>query len=117
MSSRLFNNWLDLVKESKLRSKFFENLYGFKSNHSHSEFISVFQLKSSNYQYNPNESVHFSLFLLHIIICKAIIDLKELYPSIEILFNSKEFNLKTEVEILFNIGVDKNLDNEYINKD
>jgi hypothetical protein len=107
---RLFNNWIDLVRKSNLRVSLFENLYGFKSNHSHSEFISVFQLKSKQYQYNPNDKVHFSLFLLHIIICKAIIDLKMIYSSIESLFNSKSFDIKTEVEILYNIGVDLSLD-------
>jgi hypothetical protein len=107
---RLFNSWIDLINLSGLRLRLFKNMYGYKSNYSHSEFISVLQLKSSNYQYNSETKTNFSLFLLHCIVCKAIIDLKTIFPSMESLFNSKGFNITREVEMIKDMAVNKKLD-------
>lgn len=51
--ARLFNSWIDLIKMSGLRVRLFKNMYGYKSNYSHSEFISVLQVHSGNYVFNP----------------------------------------------------------------
>jgi hypothetical protein len=107
---RLFNSWIDLIKLSGLRMQLFKNMYGYKSNYSHSEFISVLQLKSGNYQFNPQAKMHFPLFLLHCIVCKAVVDLKTIFPSINTLFESKSFKIKAEVEIARNLAVDNSLD-------
>jgi hypothetical protein len=96
---RLFHTWIGLMKQSGLRVGLFKNMYGYKSNYSHSEFISVLQVQSGISQYNPNEKVHIELFLLHLIVCKTIINLKDNFPTIE--KNYKNFDSKIVAEIEF----------------
>lgn len=97
---RLFNSWIGLIKQSGLRVRLFKNMYGYKSNYSHSEFISVFQINSGISQYNPNENVHSELILLHLIICKTIVDLKDTFPSILAFYSSSDSKIISEVDFL-----------------
>ena len=97
---RLFNTWINLIKQSDLRLDLFKNMYGYKSNYSHSEFISAMQLRSGNYGYNPNAKNHYALFLLHFLISKAILDLGEMFPSIKELFYLKEKIVINRIEAL-----------------
>ena len=75
-------------------------MYGYKSNYSHSEFISAMQLRSSSYGYNPNAKNHYALFLLHFLVAKTILDLSEIFPSVKELFCSKGKIIINRIEAL-----------------
>jgi hypothetical protein len=107
---RLFNTWIDLIKGSDLRLDLFKNMYGYKSNYSHSEFISVMQLRSSNYGYNENAKNHYALFLLHFLISKTILDLNEIFPSIKDIFSSKTKIVTNRIEALVWYATTKEFD-------
>jgi hypothetical protein len=97
--ARLFYSWTKLIKESGLRTELFKNMYGYKSNYSHSEFISVLQVHAGNYIFNPNAELEIELMLLHILICKSIINLKETFSTIN--NNYEKLDSKTAGEIKF----------------
>jgi Family of unknown function (DUF5677) len=107
---RLFLSWEKLIEESGFRKTLFRNLYGFKSNYSHSEFISVLQIKSQGYGFNPYNKEHYILLLLQIIICKSIVDLKNLFPTICSNYEAKGKEVMREVEFFYQFGVDSRLD-------
>ena len=93
-----------IIKESNLNHALFKNLYGYKSNYSHSEFISVLQIHTGGYGHNSNsiKSHHFML-LIHGIICKTILELKSFFPTMNTLFDEKEAVLQDEIISLANI--------------
>jgi hypothetical protein len=96
--ARLFESWKSLINKSKLSVDFFQNLYGYKSNYSHTEFISVLQLHEGQYgHHSANNRSHYMLFLLHGLIAKFIIELKDFLPSIGKFFDQLEENLKKEI--------------------
>jgi len=101
---RLFKSWPDLIKESKLNTLLFRNLYGYKSNYSHTEFISVLQVHQGGYGHKANNvKSHHLLLLLHGIICKTILELKSFFPTIESEYDSIEPMLQDEISSLANI--------------
>lgn len=97
---RLGITWKKLIDESYLRNSFFMNLYSFKSSYSHSEYLSVLQVKSNSYQYNPNDKTHFELHLLHLLVCRTIVDLTEILPAFKSKFENLTFEVLTEIEML-----------------
>lgn len=103
---RLFYSWQTLIKKSRFKIDLFKNLYGYKSNYMHSEFISVFQIKSKGFGLNLEAKEHFTLFLVHGIICKSIIELQNLFPPIKTLFESQKEELRNEIKFLYNFLVD-----------
>lgn len=101
---RLFKSWPDLIKESNLNNSLFRNLYGYKSNYSHTEFISVLQIHEGGYGHKANNTKsHHIMLLLHGIICKTILELKSFFPTMESVYNSKEPMLQDEILSLANI--------------
>jgi Family of unknown function (DUF5677) len=107
---RLFNSWIDLIKNSGLKFRLFKNMYGYKSNYSHSEFISILQVHSGIYQYNSAAELESELILLHIIICKAIINLKNIFSTIETNYKKLESKVIYEIEFIDSFGSDENID-------
>lgn len=97
---RLFNSWMDIVRASGLRERFFKNLYGYKSNYSHSEFISALQINSKDKPFQALKEIHYTVFLLHLLVCKTIIDLKSLFPTIQDLYTKLDKDLINEIEFL-----------------
>lgn len=97
---RLFNSWGQLNLISNFQTDMFKTLYGYKSNYTHSEFISMLQIKSGNFGFNPNAKNHYTLFLLHSLVCKLIIDLTGIFPSVKQLFRNSDSLLIKEVELL-----------------
>ncbi len=97
---RLENSWKSLNEKSEFQSDLFKDFYGFKSNYSHSEFISILQIKSENYAYDANAKEHYCLFLLNSLISRCILDLTEVFPSIHKHFNSKEELFRMEIQLL-----------------
>lgn len=108
---RLFNSWIDIVKLSGLKVRIFKNLYGYKSNYSHSEFISALQINSKNSPFKPTEEIHFTVFLLHLLICKTIVDLKKIFPSIHNLYQSFDKTIINEIEVLNDFVASEELEN------
>lgn len=102
---RLETSWKDLIIRSNLSPTFFKNLYGFKSSYTHSEFISVLQIKQGHYGHSKtsNES-NYILMLLSIILSKSMLNLKSIFPTVEGHF--KKLPIKTQIEmgILSQIG-------------
>lgn len=101
---RLFNSWVDLINQSGLRVRFFKKMYGYKSNYAHSEFISVFQVHSGNYRYDFNAALEIEQMLLHILICKAIIKLKNIFPTISTRYNLMDLKTILEIEFIDKFG-------------
>lgn len=99
-SPKLFFSWKNLIQRSKLKESIFLKLYGYKSNYTHSEFISIFQIKSKGFGYNPLAKEHYTLLLAHSLISKCIIELANLFPSIKAHFDTKNSAVKYEVEFL-----------------
>lgn len=107
---RLFNGWIDLIKASGIRLTLFKNLYGFKSNYSHSEFISVLQMNTKELKFDPNSETHYTTLLLHLIVCRAIINLKDLFPSVNAAFSKFDKNTIYEIDILNHFGITQEFD-------
>jgi hypothetical protein len=101
---RLFNSWVNLIEESGLRVRLFKNMYGYKSNYSHSEFISVLQVHSGIYVFNPNAELEIELMLLHIIICKSLIKLKTIFPTINNNYGKLDSKNTAEIEFINQFG-------------
>src|SRR5215203_555909 len=80
--SRLVKGWQTLVESANLRSDIFRNLYSYKSSYSHSEFLSILQIKSGGYGFNPNAKAHYLTIIIHALVCKTIVDLTKLFPII-----------------------------------
>jgi len=108
--ARLSYSWEKLIESSGFRKNLFRNLYGYKSNYAHSEFISVLQIKSKRYGFNALDKEHYILFLLHIIICKCIVDLKNLFPTVRLNYETKEKNVINEIEFFYQFAVDPQID-------
>lgn len=96
--AKLFYSWQDLIKISNLRNSFYKNLYGFKSNYSHSEFISILQVHEGQYGHNVrNTRSHHTLFLLNTLIAKMTIELATFFPTIITHFENIEDSKKIEI--------------------
>jgi hypothetical protein len=98
---RLFNSWGNLIEESNLNPQRFKNIYAFNSSYTHTEFISISQMQMGGYGYNEGSkgNLH-TMLLIHGLICKTIMELKIFFPSMDIIFNSKETLLKEEIAAL-----------------
>ena len=95
---RLFKSWKSLITESGLRKDVYRNLYGYKSNYSHSEFISVLQIYQGKYGFKPKSiKGHYVLFLVHSLIGKTILELNAFFPSIAEHFMQLNEDLKLEI--------------------
>ena len=107
-NARLFNSWVKLLRDSSLRTELFKNMYGYKSNYSHSEFISVLQVHAGNYVFNANAELEIELVLLHILICKSIINLKDTFPTIKSNYDKLDSKITGEIQFINQFGSRKN---------
>lgn len=109
-NARLFFSWKDLILASNLNEKIFNNFYGFKSNYSHTEFVSIMQVKEGGYGHNSeNTRSHYYLIIIQSIICKTIIELLGIFPSMNILFEKKDETLKEEIYSLSRISLNSSI--------
>lgn len=93
--------WRKLIKDARLNIGFDLNLYGFNSSYSHSEYLSLMQIRSNNYEFKPHRrKSHFVLFIIHMLISRMIINLSELFPSVKQNFDKTEKKLKEEIILL-----------------
>jgi hypothetical protein len=106
---RLFYGWNDLIKKAEFRENLLRNLYGYKSNYSHSEFISALQIKDGTYGFNINAKEHYILFLLNILVCKTVIELTQIFPSILVLYESVNDESKFQIEFFYQFATDSSL--------
>ena len=100
--------WKELFKEAELRLGLDSNLYSFKSSYTHSEFLSLLQIKSSNYGYKPLlRKNYYVLFIVHMLICRLIMNICDLFPSIKRHFEELDSEIKIEIEFLsVNLAID-----------
>ena len=78
---RLFESWKSLIIKSNFNTELFQNIYGYKSNYSHTEFISVLQLHEGKYgHHDKNTRSHYLMLLLHGIVGKLNHRRKKLLP-------------------------------------
>ena len=93
--------WKKLIKDAQLNIGYDSNLYGFKSSYSHSEYLSLLQIRTNTYQFNSHErKSHFVLFIIHMLISRMIINLSTLFPTIKNHFEKLEQEMKIEIEFL-----------------
>jgi hypothetical protein len=105
---RLFGGWKSILQKSKLHSELFSNIYSYKSIYSHSEFISLLQMKESNYRYDPNSTKsHHLLLLLHGLICKAILEFKDLFPETITSFEELSEEIKDDIVCIYEFIIGK----------
>lgn len=102
---RLQYSWPDLIVRSNLRHSLYRNLYGYKSNYSHSEFISVLQLHEGKYGHSKaNTRSHHSLLLLNTLIGKIIFEVMDYFPTTKVHFDKLKKPLKEELLYLKEIS-------------
>jgi hypothetical protein len=105
---RLFETWKSILQRSHLHSELFRNIYSYKSIYSHSEFISLLQMKESNYGYDPNSTKsHHWLLLLHGLICKTIIEFKDLFPEAKTFFEKLSEASKDDIVCIYEFIIGK----------
>lgn len=83
------NSWNDLIKESKLKTEIFGNMYKLFSNYAHSEYLSVLQIRQSNLSMdNPNaiNNVVTALNTIKQVLCLSIETLVHHYYSARSIF-------------------------------
>jgi len=98
---RLFNSWTDLIKRSNLRVSWYKNMYGFHSNYSHSEFISILQFNDGQFGHHPNNTKgHYLLMIIHSLIGKTIVDLASAFPSISKYIFGLDKTIRFRIEYL-----------------
>lgn len=107
---RLFYSWEKLIRISGLRRDLFKNLYGYKSSYAHSEFLSVLQIKSNHYGFKKEDKEHYVLFMIHMLICKSILDLTKLFASIKKNFEVLDKSIQAEIYFLNRFLTDSELD-------
>lgn len=98
---RLFNSWPKLIERSNLRKSWYKNMYGFHSNYSHSEFISILQFQDGQFgHHEANTKGKHLLLIIHALIGKTIVDLTTAYPTISNFLLRLEPTLRFRIEYL-----------------
>ena len=97
---RQFKTWESLNEMCGFHKGLFKNLYGFKSNYTHTEFISILQINSLGYGFNLEAKENYNLFLLHTLISKCIVDIAELFPTVKNNFLKLDDSLRLEIQYL-----------------
>jgi hypothetical protein len=100
-------SWLDLLKESRLKSRFFENTYKLYSNYAHSEYISMIQInesslnKHNSYNISTSET---SLNNLRMLNCLTILLLKDRFDCTSDAYYKLSEELRFTIEFWENIA-------------
>ena len=98
---RLFTTWNALMVRSDLKTSLYENIYGYKSNYSHSEFLSVLQVHEGSYGHSRESTrSHHSLLLIHGLVGKMITETTIFFPSMNKHFQKKDDQTKNNVQFL-----------------
>jgi len=95
-------SWHKLIEDSSLNTERFSTMYSLFSSYSHSEFLSILQIKQSTFDSKSSEpkgNIAFSLTLLRMIHSRLIMELKSRYKSAELVYNTLPNNIRTDVEI------------------
>jgi hypothetical protein len=101
-------SWKILMKEAELKLGIDSNLYSFKSSYTHSEFLSLMQIRDNNYAYKPYiRKNYYVLFIIHMLVCRLIMNLKDSFSSIKDHFETLDKNFQIEIEFLsVNLAID-----------
>ncbi|CAN5615935.1 hypothetical protein BH10BAC2_BH10BAC2_06360 [soil metagenome] len=110
---RLYS-WTKIMEVSGIRKKLFKNIYGYKSNYAHSEFISILQLNSSVYGFNSLAKEHYTLLLIHMLVSKFIDDLCNLFPSAKGYCEGLNDSFQREINFLKWLLTNESLDSQTI---
>lgn len=110
-TQRRLRSWKKLIRDAELNLGFDSNLYGYKSSYAHTEYLSLLQIKSTNYGFRPHQNKnHFVLFLIHMLISRMIINLVKLFPSIKKHYDKIDEVGRIEIEFLsVNLGLDSSI--------
>ena len=103
------DGWEKIIEKSKLDSTHFKNLYPFQSSYSHSEFISILQIRTKSYGFNELAKQNYILLFLHLLIARCIIEVKEVFPSIESRYTEQDISIRNEVQLLYEFSKDAEL--------
>lgn len=100
-------NWTILLKQSRLKSSSFENIYKLYSNYAHSEYLSMIQINEGSLnKYAPNiiSTTETSLSKVVMINCKTIFLLKDKFSCVSKAFESLNKELRYKIEFWDRIG-------------
>ena len=100
-------SWIEMIDSSSLNSDTFKIKYKFYSNYAHSEFLSILQIKQSNYKASNKDaiaSINMSINTIKQITCLVIEWLDKNYPSAQTIFNETSEELKSSIRIWLNIA-------------
>lgn len=108
-SGKLFKHWSTILEETGFsKSHPFYTLYTYLSMYSHSEGLSVIQLKDNLFKKNlNNEFGSINLKNSKMLVSAMITTIVKLFPIIEIKYNTLPSNLKNEIETYSQIMVAK----------
>lgn len=100
-------SWSNLLEKSILKNELFDSTYKLYSNYAHSEFISIIQINEGSLnktdEFNVS-SIYSTLFILKLINCITIIQLKEKFECTSLAFESIDEELKNSIEFWNKFG-------------
>lgn len=97
---KLDYGWQRLIKESKLRQSFFNDMYSYESSYSHSEFLSILQISSTdNGRVSIRDNNSF-VFIADILCSRTICDLIIMFPSLEKFIIEYDEKLWNEIKVI-----------------
>lgn len=102
-------SWSELLKKSRLKSRFFENIYKLYSNYAHSEYLSMIQInegslnKHAPFNISTTES---SLNNVRMINCMTILLLKEKFGCTATAYENLNKEMRFTIEFWDNIAKD-----------
>lgn len=104
-------SWHTLIEKSNLRNEFFKNIYSHFSNYSHSEYISILQIKQGSYSIKNQQTLTNTRICLNItkIINSLVIEyLVASFKIVEINYNSKPNYIQKNIEMSLKLGKEPN---------
>lgn len=101
------DSWHTLIDKSNLKKEFFGVLYSLFSNYSHSEYLSILQIKLSSYSIKNEHTLSNTRLCLNIvkILNSLTIDyLVKDFKSVELIYNTKPISITKSVEFSLKLG-------------
>jgi hypothetical protein len=100
-------SWHSLLEKSNLKKEYFATLYSIFSAYTHSEYISILQIKQGSFSpknENTTSNTMLCLYITKIINSLVIEYLLNNFKSVEIIYNMKPLSLRKNIEFTLKLG-------------